>query len=349
MFLVTLILLLIAYFPVKTTALVPPPPLPEVVVVGSTVVDLVGTTTALPKRGETVFGTTFAQNFGGKGSNQAVQVSRLGVRVSHVGQVGHDALGESYMAQLEKEGVDTAFMRRSDNGKATGIALINVEASTGANTIVVVPGANEDLTVDDAAAAAAVRRSKVLVTQNEVPRATTLKALQLAREVGNTVSIFNPAPVSADLADLVGTCDICVPNETELAALTSLPTATNGDVEVAAQRLLALGCRVVIATLGDKGAYVVAAGQPGAFFAAETVTAVDSTGAGDSFIGTLAACLARGAPLASAVRSALHCATRSVTRAGAQKSYATVDEVDEPLRPPPLGARPFNKDAALRL
>ena len=340
------IIIVVLMAALNTALLVPPP---EVTVVGSTMVDLVAMTASLPKQGETVFGSKFAQNYGGKGSNQAVQVSRLGVKVAHVGRVGMDAFGDDYFAQLTKEGVDTTFMRRSNNGKATGIAVINVEATTGANTIVIIPGANEDLHLDDDAATAAVAQSNVVITQNEVPRATTLQALQLARSSGRVVSIFNPAPVSADLAELVGMCDICVPNETELAALTSLPTSTNSDIEAAAQRLLQMGCRVVIATLGDKGAYVVALGQAGAFFAAEAVAAVDSTGAGDSFIGTLAACLARGAPLTRAVRSALHCATLSVTREGAQKSYAGANDVDDEVRPPPVGAFPFNKDAALRL
>ena len=338
----------------------------EVAVVGSTMVDLVAYGPSLPLRGETVFGSSFAKNFGGKGSNQAVQCARLGACVTHIGQVGDDSLGQEYMDQLVAEGIDTRFMRRSI-GKSTGIAVINVETTTGANTIVIIPGANDDLVLTDDAIDH-IQKANVLITQNEVPRTTTLKALQAARVVGRTIAIFNPAPVSEGLQEVIATSDIVVPNETELSALTGLPTTNDGEIEVAAAKLLKMGCRVVIATLGENGAYVTATDgfsstrsgsgesgrSEGVFLRAEKVTAVDSTGAGDSFIGTLASNLARGATLLLAVRNALHCATISVTRVGAQKSYATLQEIPIDYLPPPLppaesGILAFDKEVILRI
>ena len=331
----------------------------EVAVVGSTMIDLVAYGPSLPLRGETVFGTSFAKNFGGKGSNQACQCARLGLCVTHIGQVGEDSLGQEYLDQLVSEGVDTKFMRRSTNGKSTGIAVINVETLSGANTIVIIPGANDDLELSDDAIDH-VQRAKVLITQNEVPKKITLKALQLAQNCGQMVSIFNPAPVSEGLEDIIAASDIVVPNETELSMLTGLPTITDAEIEIAAVKLLKMGCRVVIATLGENGAYVTTTSGGtdgsggGVFLRAEKVTAVDSTGAGDSFIGTLASNLARGAKLTQSVRNALHCATISVTREGAQKSYAKLHEVSVDYQPPPPpptdhDSLRFDKEDILRL
>ena len=181
---------------------------------------------------------------------------------------------------------------------------------------------------------------------------TTLKALQLAQTATQTVSIFNPAPVSDDLAELLAVSDIVVPNETELAALTSLPTTTDIEIETAAKKLLSMGCQCCIATLGEKGAYIVVNdGSAGVFVRTTAVKAIDSTGAGDSFIGTLASNLARGSTLLQAVKNALHCASISVTRPGAQKSYVRLEEIDEKYRPMVLSntSPPFDKKTLFRL
>ena len=269
--------------------------------------------------------------------------------------IGTDSLGDEYLAQLLAEGVETKYMRRSTDGKSTGIAVINVETSTGANTIVVIPGANDDLSITDDADQDLIQHlqnANVLITQNEIPRMTTLKALQLAQSAPQTVSIFNPAPVSDGLAELIAVSDIVIPNETELAALTSLPTTTDVEIETAAQKLLSMGCRCCIATLGENGAFVIVNdGSAGMFLRTTSVKAVDSTGAGDSFIGTLASNLARGSSLVQSVKNALHCASISVTRAGAQKSYARLEEIDEKYRPLIWTSTnpPFSKKSIFRL
>ena len=204
------------------------------------------------------------------------------------GSVGDDSLGDEYLRQFQSELVSIDFMTKSA-GFSTGIASINVETSTGANTIVVVAGANAnvDISLDDIAHQAVVehiKRARVLICQNEIPGASTLAALKIARS-GSTLSIFNPAPASPNLVELVGASDIVCPNETELSTLTCLPTKTDEEIVAAADFLLSFGCNAVIVTLGERGAYLATKGKS-VFIKTVPVAAVDSTGAGDSFIGT---------------------------------------------------------------
>jgi ribokinase len=218
---------------------------------------------------------------------KAVQCARLGIDVSMCGCIGQDSLGEDYLKQLEIEKVATPFMTRTAE-KSTGVAVINVETTSGANTIVIVPGANENvlLSVDDAAHKQMVEHIKqahVIICQNEIPLASTLSAMQIAKS-GGTLSIFNPAPASRNLLDVAVVSDIVCPNESELSTLTSLKTNTEEEIAIAADCLLGLGCKVVVVTLGERGAYLATKTKK-MFIRAEAVAAVDSTGAGDSFIG----------------------------------------------------------------
>ena len=204
------------------------------------------------------------------------------------GCVGDDNLGDDYLRQLEKENVATTFVARSAE-KSTGTAVINVETVSGANTIVVVAGANEKVILSIAESsyvlmAEHIKQARVLICQNEIPLQTTLAALRLANS-GSTLSIFNPAPASTELLEVAIASDIVCPNETELATLTSLQTNTEEEIAIAANHLLQLGCKVVIVTLGERGAYL-ATRSTKQFIRAEVAVAVDSTGAGDSFIGT---------------------------------------------------------------
>jgi ribokinase len=260
------------------------------------------------------------------------------------GRVGDDSLGIDYLNQLKQEGVRTEFMTKSIN-KTTGIASINVETSSGANTIVIVPGANEDiqLSLNDESHKVLIEHikgAKILICQNEIPSDATLTALQIARS-GDTLSIFNPAPALPSLIDLAILADIVCPNETELSTLTSLPTDTEENIARAAAYLLSAGCKVVIVTIGDKGAYL-ATKKKSLFIRATKVTGVDTTGAGDSFIGTLASNLARGCRLEKAVENSLHCATISVTKVGAQTSYAHLKELSEDFQPPTFSGKKFD-------
>jgi ribokinase len=162
------------------------------------------------------------------------------------GRVGDDSLGVDYLNQLKLEKVGTDYMTKSIY-KTTGIASINVETSSGANTIVIVPGANEDIQLNlnkesDQLLIEHIKQAKVLICQNEIPMDATLTALKIARS-GNTLSIFNPAPANPNLVNLAAFADIICPNETELSTLTSMPTDSDENIVTAAAHLLSMGCR----------------------------------------------------------------------------------------------------------
>lgn len=286
----------------------------------------------LPKPGETVLGTLFEKNFGGKGANQAVQCGRLGIKVAMNATVGCDEFGSDYIKQFTIEGVDSTYVARSTH-LTTGIASISVD-QTGQNCIIIVPGANLDFvqtTIERNESL--ISQSKVLICQNEISFDATLASLKYARS-HRTIAILNPAPVSESTVDLLPYCDIICPNETELSSLTGgMPTTTNEEIKVAATSLLSKGCSIVVVTLGERGACIVASNKC-EFISAPAVKAIDTVGAGDSFIGSFAANVVRGATLQAAVNRAIQCASISVTRKGAQKSSPTLSELPANIRPP---------------
>lgn len=307
----------------------------DLVVVGSTMMDFVAYSSRIPKLGETISGESFQKNFGGKGANQAVMAARLAGRVSLVSKIGHDSEGDAYLMQLKMEGVDINAIERSS--RSTGIACITVD-NLGSNTIVIIPGANLDINLSDIDVhKGLILNSKVLLCQNEIPTVCTYQALQIAQDC-HTISILNPAPVSSDIQEilpLLSKADILCPNEVELSMLTSLPTETNEQIEIAVQKCLLYGTKVVIVTLGSRGAYYCRAGQKGVFFPViSKVNAIDTVGAGDSFIGTLGLNIARGCTLTESIQRALGCASISVTRRGAQCSYPNLSELPLDLHPP---------------
>lgn len=236
----------------------------------------------MPKLGETIFGTSFQKSFGGKGANQAVQCARLGIKTKMIGFIGNDTYGNEYLEQFDKEGVNTLHIKRS-NTSSSGIASIQVD-NKGQNSIIIIQGANLDFNasyiheIEDI-----ISNSNVIVCQNEIPFETTYTTLSLCK-THNTLSILNPAPVSNDILKLIPLCDIICPNEIELASLTSLPTNTDEEISYAAMKLIDMGCNIVIVTLGARGACLVV-NNTIKFFQADVVNAIDTVGAGDSFIG----------------------------------------------------------------
>lgn len=277
----------------------------KVVVVGSINMDLVAVAPRFPVPGETISGERFVTVPGGKGANQAVAASRLGASVSMVGKVGRDGFGDQLLAVLQHEGVDTRHVGRADG--ASGVALITV--SGGENSIVVVPGANHALLPADIAAAEAVLASAdVILTQLEIPLATVAALLDIAARHRVPV-ILNPAPAQPLQAELLAQCALITPNEHELATVLGRP----GE---GMDSLLPLLPGKVVMTHGKNGAWHVRADgslyhQPG-----YVVQAVDSTGAGDTFNGALAAFLPQG--LEVAMRHAAAAGALAVTRLGAQ-------------------------------
>ncbi|WP_322014658.1 ribokinase [Paraburkholderia sp. J12] len=299
----------------------------KVVVVGSINTDLVARSPHLPRPGETISGHEFSQVAGGKGANQAVAAARIGAQVAMVGCVGGDANGEQRRRDLEAEGIDCTGIEVSDS-QPTGVALITV-SDEGQNTIVVVAGSNGALTPEGVRRHEAMLRSAdVVVCQLESPWEAVHATLELARRLGKT-TVLNPAPATEPLpAEWMPLIDYLVPNEVEAAILAGLPVESESGARRAAMELQRAGACNVIVTLGAQGAYLLREGGEGAHFAAPEVQAVDTTAAGDTFIGVFAAQLAARQPLDAAIGLAQRAAAISVTRAGAQPSIPTRDEVE---------------------
>ncbi|AOY00219.1 ribokinase [Jeongeupia sp. USM3] len=288
----------------------------KVLVVGSINMDLVVGTTRFPRLGETLFGERFATHPGGKGANQAVAAARLGAQVTMVGRVGDDAFGQQMLATLTTEGIDTRWIGVSDSA-ATGIAAITV--CDGDNAILVVPGANGELSPEHIAASEqAFAGTDVVLAQLEVPMATVEAAAALAHKHGKPF-ILNPAPAARLPIELVGKVALFTPNEYELAV------ALDGKPENW-KALLAMLPGKVVMTKGRDGAYFTDAGGALQHQTSFPVEAVDSTGAGDTFNGAIAAFWDLG--LAAASRYACAAGALSVTRAGAQGGMPTRVEVD---------------------
>jgi len=297
---------------------------PEVVVVGSLNMDLVARAARLPVPGETVAGTGFATVPGGKGANQAVAAARLGARTAMVGCTGDDAFGPPLRAGLEADGIDCGAVRAAP-GVSTGVALIVVD-DAGRNGIVVVPGANGLLRPADVdAAEPLLRAARIVVLQLETPLDAVLHAARRARALGKLV-LLNPAPARPLPRGLLALVDWLVPNETEAAALTGLAVGSPAEAAQAGRALRAAGAGAVLVTLGASG--VVSVGPEGERHdAAPRVQAVDTTAAGDTFIGGLCAALVGGKPLPAAVAFGQAAAAICVTRAGAQPSIPFAREV----------------------
>jgi ribokinase len=288
--------------------------------------DLVARAPRLPHPGETLAGRTFAQVAGGKGGNQAVAAARLGAQVSMLGCVGADANGAQLRAGLEAEGIDCAAVETGR--EATGVALIVVDDAS-QNAIVIVAGSNGEVTPDTIARHEAVlAAADVVICQLETPLDTVQAALTTARRLGKTV-ILNPAPATGPLpAEWLPLIDYLIPNELEAATLTGLPVGSPEEAATAAAVLRAAGARNVLVTLGPRGVQAALEGAAPALYDAPKVKAVDTTAAGDTFIGGFAAQLAQGASVEAAIRFAQRAAALSVTRAGAQPSIPTRAEVE---------------------
>jgi ribokinase len=291
----------------------------RVVVVGSINMDMVVATDVFPRLGETLFGKRFSTNPGGKGANQAVAAARLGADVTMIGCVGADAFGEQMKATLDREGIDTRWV--STGREATGIASITLTG--GDNAIVVVPGANHELAPADIDRAhSAFRDADVVLAQLEVPLATVLHAARLAHALGKPF-FLNPAPAVALPDELIALATLLTPNEHELT--TALQTA-GADWKAVLKRMPA---RIAM-THGKDGAYYTTGDGALVHQEGVSVEAVDTTGAGDTFNGALAAFWHLG--VAEAVRRANAAGALSVTQPGAQGGMPTLIELEQFLK-----------------
>lgn len=302
----------------------------DIAVIGSNMVDLIAYIDQMPKTGETLEADDFVMGCGGKGANQAVAAAKLGARVLMMSRVGDDMFADNTVHNLASFGVDTRHVRRVP-GVSSGVAPILVDRDS-RNRILIVPGANKHLLPGDIDAAADdLRRCKLIVLQLEIPLPTIYQAIEFGNAEGIPV-ILNPAPATTKLdLEYACRCDFFIPNETELEILTGLPVHTLDDIETAATSLLDHGLQHLVVTLGERGALHLHGGRR-THLEAPRVDAVDTTGAGDAFIGCFAATYLATGDVDSSIRRALHYASHSVTGRGTQTSYATAAQFDQWLQ-----------------
>lgn len=292
----------------------------DIVVIGSANMDTVYSVRHIPAPGETIIAKSVMQNPGGKGANQAVAAGKLGGHTAFISAVGADAAGDALRSSLQSANVETNGLKISQ--EPTGSAFICV-ADSGENSIVVYPGANACVNVDDIhACEQLIASAKVCVMQLEIPYDTVWQAVRLCHKHGVQV-LLNPSPVTAIPDDVLAATDVLVPNEHEAQALIGCePTedALKGYCE-------AKGIKRIIMTMGSTGVWNVTANSS-EFYPCNKVKAVDTTGAGDCFLGALAAHIANGRSIDEAIRFAMAASAITVTRAGAQQAMPDLDEVN---------------------
>lgn len=299
----------------------------DILVLGSLNMDLIVRTPRLPAPGETILGTGFSTAPGGKGANQAVAAAKLGAPVKMIGRVGADDFGKTMRSSLNAVGADTQYLV-TDNEAATGIASIWVD-DRGQNSIIVAPGANARVgRADVDAASAAFRHARVLVAQLEIPLETVQYAFQIARK-HNCLTVLNPAPAQPLSRKILELVDLVIPNETEAAQLTGMTVQDMTGAHNAANVLKQMGARRILITMGDKGAFFLDDDAPPLPVPPFAVRAVDTTAAGDAFVGALAAARARDKDWTTSLREASAAGALAVTRPGAQPSLPTRAELDE--------------------
>jgi ribokinase len=297
-----------------------------VAILGIFVADTAYMAARLPRIGETIIGSGFTVGPGGKGSNQAVAAARAGGKVSFISKIGKDTFGDMALATWKAEGVNPRVV--VSDADATGAAFIFVNPATGENAIIVYPGAAGAIAPADVDAnAEAIRGAKVFVTQLEQPVDAAAHALKLAKDAGS-ITVFNPAPAIDFPASIYALCDYIVPNETEAAGVTGIAPGSEDDARRAGDVLLERGVACALITLGERGALfhsreksvLVPAFTPG--------KVIDTTGAGDAFVGGFAVALADGLDPIAATRFGCATAGISVTRAGTAPSMPTRAEIE---------------------
>jgi ribokinase len=297
----------------------------KIVVVGSMNMDLVTTVAAFPKPGETIHSLGVGYFPGGKGANQAVAAARSGASVQMIGAVGTDSFAQTLIDNLAESGVDTSSILRKDGH--SGLAVITVEQS-GENQIVLAAGSNKAFTYEEIGPLITWDEAYAILLQNEINWETTVAVMKDAKQRGVPVW-FNPAPALKLEESLLPLIHTCILNETEIELITGAKVSGAEDAVQAAKLLLDAGVTQVIVTLGDKGCvWVDRAGEP-CHVPAFRVKAVDTTAAGDTFIGALASASCEGLPVPEALRFAVAASALAVTRQGAQASIPTKQEIEQ--------------------
>jgi len=292
---------------------------PWLTVVGSTMIDQIAYAARMPERGETVIGDRFSQGFGGKGANQAVMARLMGAEVAMVNAVGEDSYGGQVIENFASFGIDTTYVRREPG--SSGVAPIWVEPD-GSNRIIVIPGANDGLLPEHGAAAVReLEHVDAVIGQFEIGQAVTTAAFAAARERG-AITVLNPAPAAAVSVDLAAATDWLIPNEHEFAIIAAAAGLSDDveDPQALAAFAEGLGVRLLV-TLGERGAAIVGEDDQVRMVSTPMVEAVDTTGAGDAFVGAFVFGLASGWSESDAARLGCAIAAESVLRPGTQTSF----------------------------
>lgn len=299
----------------------------DIVVLGSLNIDLSVRVPRIPLPGETISGSDLITSSGGKGANQAAACANLGCQVTLIGAVGQDDFGKRLKEGLRNSGVNVAYVNEEEN-VPTGTAMIMVDEN-GENVIVLSAGANATVTIDEIAEEI-IRSAKILLLQLEIDPVTVNRAIEVAAEAGVPV-LLNPAPAAELPAEIFQNLDYLIPNESEASILSGVNVVDIASAEKAAAVLVERGARTVIITLGANGAFLATKNDSHAIPAMK-IHAVDTTGAGDAFIGGFATAIVEGKDIESALRIASACGALAATRAGAQSSLPTRQELDQFLK-----------------
>lgn len=298
----------------------------RILVIGSFMMDLVAKTPRAPIEGETITGISFSQFTGGKGANQAVAAAKLGAKVIMLGKLGMDSFAEEHISSLKNYGVDGQHVIR-DNRESTGVGFITLE-SNGKNRIIIIPGVNKLLSPQDIENnEKLIEESDILILQLEIPLESVYKSIELAYK-HNKIVLFNPAPfINFDFSYLDKITYIVL-NEIEAKDCTGIEILDKDKAKLAGEKLLNLGCKNVLITMGDKGAYFLNKNEE-YFIESLKVKAVDTTGAGDEFLGAFAYGIKSGWGNEKAIKFANVAAAISVTKMGSQPSLPYFNEVKE--------------------
>ena len=298
-------------------------------ILGIFVADTAYQAARMPGIGETLTGGGFSMGPGGKGSNQAVAAARAGAKTTFISKLGDDTFGKLALETYEKVGVHAELDIVDDC--PTGAAFIFVNNTTGDNAIIVYPGSGGTLSAEDVERRrVAIKSSRVFVTQLEQPVEAALRGLDIARQSG-VITLFNPAPAETFPDEMFALCDYIIPNETETRDIVGFPVTTIDEARAAARQLRKRGARAVVITLGDKGVYVLSDEEDAHIPAICNDTVIDTSGAGDAFVGGFSAALAAGEPVLSAARFGCAAAGISVTRRGTASSMPELREIQELL------------------
>ena len=297
----------------------------KIVIVGSANTDMVISADHFPLPGETLMGTNFMTNFGGKGANQAVAAARLGGQTVFIGKVGNDNFGTSIISNLESEGINVSHLYTTQK-TSTGVALITTIPS-GENSIIVNAGANGQLTADDVRdSEEVIAEAGTVLMQLETPVAALTEAAKLGKKHG-AFTVLNPAPASLLPHELLENIDLLIPNETEASSISGVEIKDESTAMEAISAIQGMGVKNVIITVGSKGAIAKVDGKM-IMVPAFKVKAIDTTAAGDTFCGALCVALSEGKDIEAAIRFGNKASSVSVTRKGAQLSIPQRKELE---------------------